>query len=83
MRRAPTRGTQRPRGRPVVASRTTVSEPVQADLDDASDASINPREAAAAPGSSYPDRYLQLRRSVESGTGCGRTGTTSNGSRRR
>ena len=47
-RRVSTRGTSRPRGRTVVASLATVSEPVQADLDDALDASIDPREVAAA-----------------------------------
>ena len=41
---------QRSIGRPVVASRATAREPVQADLDDASYASIDPREVAAAPG---------------------------------
>ena len=34
----------------MVASRATEEEPVQADLDDASDASIDPRMVAAASG---------------------------------
>ena len=49
-RRASTRGTQRPRGRPTVASRAVERETVQADLGDSSDASVNPRDIAAAPG---------------------------------
>ena len=50
IRGAPTHVRGRPRGRTVVASRTTDRELIPADLDDASDASINPRVVAAAPG---------------------------------
>ena len=49
VRRAPTRDISRPRGRPAVASQAA-EEPVRADLDDASNASVNPRLVAAAPG---------------------------------
>ena len=50
VRRAPSRGTSRPRGRPAVASRAAEELPVHADLEDTSDASIDPRIVAAAPG---------------------------------
>ena len=50
MRRETTREQQRPRVRHVVVSRATEEEPVQADLDDASDASIDPRMVAADSG---------------------------------
>ena len=56
VRRAPTRDRSRSRGQPVVVSQPT-EEPVQADLDDASDSSVNPRLVAAAPG---PPDMLEL-----------------------
>ena len=49
-RRASTRSTSRPRGRPVAASRVMDTEPGQTDLDDASDASIDPILVATASG---------------------------------
>ena len=50
VREAPTRVKERPRGRRTAASRAVERETVQADLDDASGASIDPRMVAAASG---------------------------------
>ena len=50
-------------------------ETVQADLDDASDASINPRDKAAVPGAPSLIDMFRFRRSGESGTDCKRVGT--------
>ena len=49
VRRASTRDRSRSKGQPVAVSQPT-EEPAQADLDDASDSSVNPRLVAAAPG---------------------------------